>query len=265
MIAASTWVSGLFSSKLAENRSSSATRWTPTVVSVMAFEADVKLDRDNVAMANERNVCAGPFGSVYDFYIERESLSRLVGRLVWGIDVRPMYRSMGVIGELADGATILDVPCGGGVALRGLRPGQRARYIAVDLSEAMLDRVRHRAADRALQHCETVQADMTALPVEDATADLCLCYSGLHIVNDPEAVIAEIARCLKPGGDLLGATFLLGGSRRQRFLIKRGKRRGEFGVSGTSEDLRKWLTRTGFTDVSIDRDDGFAVFRASRS
>jgi len=215
-------------------------------------------------VAGDRNVCAGPFGAVYDFYIEREPVARIVGRLLWGIDVRPMYRSMRAIGKLADGATILDVPCGGGVVLRGLRPGQQARYIAVDLSERMLNRVRRRAAKHRLDPIETVQADMAALPVPDATVDLCLCYSGLHIVDNPQAVLAEIARCLKPGGELVGAMFLPDGSRRQRFLMKRGQQRGEFGISGTSEDLRTWLKATAFTDVSIDRNDGFAVFSATR-
>jgi hypothetical protein len=65
-------------------------------------------------VAGDRNVCAGPFGAVYDFYIERESVARIVGRFLWGIDVRPMYRSTHAIGKQANGATILDVPCGGG-------------------------------------------------------------------------------------------------------------------------------------------------------
>lgn len=215
-------------------------------------------------VAGDRNVCAGPFGAVYDFYIEREPVSRIVGRVLWGIDVRPMYRSMNVIARQADGATILDVPCGGGVALRSLRPDQQARYIAVDLSEKMLNRVRQRAATRGLDPIETVRADMTALPFSNASADLCLCYSGLHIIDNPQRVLVEIARCLKPGGELVGSMFLLDGSRRQRFLMRRGLQRGEFGVSGTSEDLRTWLKAAAFTNISIDRDDGFAVFSAMR-
>jgi SAM-dependent methyltransferase len=183
------------------------------------------------------------FGAVYDFYIEREPVSRIVGRVLWGIDVRPIYRSMSVIGKLADGATILDVPCGGGVALRGLRPGQQALYIAVDLSERMLNRVRRRAATRGLNPIEAVRADMAALPFSDATADLCLCYSGLHIVDDPQAVLTEIARCLKPGGELVGTTFLLDGSRRQTILdetrpaARRVRRLGnEQGPAGMARD-----------------------------
>ena len=48
-------------------------------------------------MSRERNVCAGPFGAVYDFYIERPRLARLVLGAMWGVDPRPFYRSLGAI------------------------------------------------------------------------------------------------------------------------------------------------------------------------
>jgi ubiquinone/menaquinone biosynthesis C-methylase UbiE len=91
-------------------------------------------------------VCAGPFGAVYDFYIERDWLMRLIGRVAWGIDASVLYTSMEAISRAADGATVLDVQCGGGVALRALHPDQDVRYVAVDVSEKMLSRAKRRAA-----------------------------------------------------------------------------------------------------------------------
>jgi hypothetical protein len=41
------------------------------------------------------NACAGPFGSFYDFYIERPRLTQVIGRLFWGIDSSVLYESMG--------------------------------------------------------------------------------------------------------------------------------------------------------------------------
>jgi SAM-dependent methyltransferase len=98
-------------------------------------------------MVQERNVCAGPFGAVYDFYIERPWLARVVLGTMWGVDPRPFYRSLSRVAELPDGATVLDVPCGGGVALRGLRTGQGVRWFGVDIESAMLARARRRAAN----------------------------------------------------------------------------------------------------------------------
>jgi hypothetical protein len=40
--------------------------------------------REPQPSAAARNVCAGPFGVVYDYYIERPLLARLVLGMMWG-------------------------------------------------------------------------------------------------------------------------------------------------------------------------------------
>lgn len=211
-------------------------------------------------MARAENVCAGPFGAAYDFYIEREMLSRPVGRLIWGIDTAPLYASFSAIGDVPAGGTVLDVPCGGGVALRGLSPAQDVRYIAADLSERMLARARRRATERGLPQVETVPADMCALPFDDGFADLCLSYSGLHCVTDPERAVREIARCLKPGGRLVGTTFLAGGTRRQRALFEIGRRRGHPMPTFGTDELRRWLADAGIVEPTVGPESGFILF-----
>jgi SAM-dependent methyltransferase len=104
------------------------------------------------------NVCAGPFGAFYDFYIERPRLTQAIGRVAWGIDSSVLYESMEPIRRAAPGATIVDVPCGGGVAFRALRPDQGVRYIAADLSPEMLARAERRARRRGLAQVEFVIA-----------------------------------------------------------------------------------------------------------
>jgi ubiquinone/menaquinone biosynthesis C-methylase UbiE len=106
-----------------------------------------------------------------------------------------------------------------------------------------------------------IKGDMASLPLEDGVADLCLSYGGLHCVPNPDVGLAELARCLRPAGYLLGSTFVAEGSRRQRRLL-----RGDgFGRTGTADDLRRWLRACGLTDVSLDREDGLVVFRAQRA
>jgi SAM-dependent methyltransferase len=219
-------------------------------------------------MPEVTNVCAGPFGAFYDFYIERPWLARAIGRTVWGVDLAPLYASMDAIGRLPDGATIVDAPCGGGVALRGLRPGQHVRWVAVDIDAAMLDRFARRVRERSLGErlaVELVEADMRALPLADGSADLCLSYSGLHMVSDPAAAVAEIVRCLKPGGQLIGSTFLADGARRQRLLLGHGERSGGNGALGTRDELHGWLSTAGLHDVAVAPERGFAVFSGRRA
>ncbi len=209
------------------------------------------------------NVCAGPFGAVYDFYIERGWLMRLIGRVVWGIDASVLYTSMAAVSQAGDGTTILDVPCGGGVALRALRPDQDVRYIAVDVSEKMLERAKRRAKRRSLGQVEFAVADMRALPFSDGEADLVVCYSGLHMLEDPGPAVRELVRCLKPGGELVGTTFLAEASRRQQALFELERRRGN-PTPPCRDDLRHWLNEAGIADVVIEPERGFAVFRGRK-
>jgi SAM-dependent methyltransferase len=209
------------------------------------------------------NACAGPFGSFYDFYIERPRLVRTIGRLVWGIDASVLYASMDSIARAPAGATIADVPCGGGVAFRALDPAQEVRYLAADLSSEMLRRAERRARARSLPQVELVVADMRELPFADGEIDLFLSYSGLHMVPDPAAAIAEIVRCLRPGGRLIGTSFFSDCSRRARVIFKVGHYRGH-PLPPSRADLLGWLTAAGFDDPRIGPQPGFAVFDGSK-
>jgi ubiquinone/menaquinone biosynthesis C-methylase UbiE len=211
------------------------------------------------AAAPVPNSCAGPFGAFYDFYIERPRLVSVIGRAVWGIDSSVLYESMAPISQAPDGATIADVPCGGGVALRALRPEQDVRYLAMDLAPKMLKRAERRARKRSLKQVELRLADMSELPLADGEVDLFLSYSGLHMVPDPERAIAEIARCLKPGGQLIGTSFFSDASRRARAIFGAGSRRGH-PLPPSRADLRSWLEAAGFDDPEIGSQRGFAAF-----
>jgi SAM-dependent methyltransferase len=206
------------------------------------------------------NVCAGPFGVLYDFYIERPWLMQAIGRAVWGIDASVLYKNMEVIASADGGATIADVPCGGGVAFRALRADQNVRYIAADIDEAMLARARRRAAARSLAQVDVVQADMTELPLADDSVDLFVTFSGLHMIREPGRAISEIARCLRPGGEVIGTTFLLDGTRRQEWLLGNGARRGN-PEPPAIEELESGFERAGIVNMNLAPRRGFAAFR----
>lgn len=211
-------------------------------------------------MSDVINQCAGPFGAAYDFYIERPWLMRALGRLLWGIDLSLLYASIDeTVAALGDGATVIDSPCGGGVAFRALRADQDVRYIAADLSAKMLARAARRARARSLAQVELVEADMLALPFADGQADVFISYSGLHMVDAPQQAVQEIGRCLKPGGRLIGTTFLREGSRRQRTLFAIGHRQGH-ALPPRAADLEGWLREAGIEQAELRPRAGFALF-----
>jgi SAM-dependent methyltransferase len=206
---------------------------------------------------------ASAFGIAYSTYMERPRLSRLVAKAVWGADVRPYYESMAAVGEVEPGGTIVDCPCGAGPALRGLRPGQHVRYVAVDLSPSMLRRARKRIAQRNLQGVELLHADASRIPVPAKSADLFLSYWGLHCFPEPAAALAEAARIVRPGGRLVGAALVKGDeSLRQRLLIRDW--RGDFGRVGTVAEVSAWIEEAGFVDATFRRSGPMLFFAAQR-
>jgi len=199
----------------------------------------------------------------YDFAAEREWLARPAGAALWGTDTRMLYDSIRTIGELPDGSAVLDVPCGGGVALRGLRPGQGVRYVAADISTDMLNRARDRAAALGRDDVEFVEADIERMPFDDNEFDLCVSFNGLHCVPDPAAAVREIARCLKPGGRLVGDAVVRGAGLRQDLAIGVFRRAGAFGVGGTVDELRGWLTEAGLKVDRLQGSGALAYFTAT--
>jgi demethylmenaquinone methyltransferase / 2-methoxy-6-polyprenyl-1,4-benzoquinol methylase len=101
---------------------------------------------------------------------------------------------------------VLDVATGpGGVALAvAARTG--ARVAGVDLNEPML-RAGLPRARRAGGQVRVAAARADQLPFPDATFDAVTFSYLLRYVDDPAATIAEMARCLRPGGTLASLEF----------------------------------------------------------
>ncbi|GAB4584569.1 class I SAM-dependent methyltransferase [Nocardia sp. IFM 10818] len=212
-----------------------------------------------------RNKTFGAIGAgVYDAVVEREQLARPAGRVLWGTDVGLFYSSMDFLGDLPDGTAVLDVPCGGGVALRAVRPGQRLDYIAADISPAMLDRTRARATHLGLTGIGCTEADIEALPFADNTFDFCLSYNGLHCLPDPAAAIREMARCLKPGARLIGTAIIRGAGSRSELFQLTMRTSGVFGPSGTAADFEGWMTGAGLRPDRLDRSGALLHFAATK-
>lgn len=200
---------------------------------------------------------------VYDFGVEREWLARPAGAVLWGTDTRMMYETIRTIGAMPPGSAVLDVPCGGGLALRGMRPGQDLRYVAADISPVMLARTRAQASRLGRSVTVTV-ADVTRLPFLDNRFDLCVCFNGLHCLPDPAAAVREIARCLKDGARLVGDTIVRGAGMRQDLAISAFHRFGLFGPGHTVDEVERWFSDGGLRVDRLEVSGAVAHFAATR-
>ena len=206
-----------------------------------------------------------PWATVYDFFVERESLARVAGQLAFGTDTRLLYRAIDSVSELPEGSTVLDIPVGGGVALRGLKPGQGIRYVAADISPDMLRRTERAARERGVDdQVELREADVEQLPFDDGEFDRVLSFAGLHCFPRPRLAVLEIARVVKPGGQFMGSVFLTGTGLRYQPAIVGGRIAGVMGPSGTRADLDNWLHDAGFRNVQIELSGAIGYFRATK-
>ncbi len=97
------------------------------------------------------------------------------------------------------GADVLEVGAGAAQCSRWLL-GQGARPVALDLSGEQLRIAGRLDADRP-SRVPLVQADAEALPFADASFDIvCSAFGAVPFVADSGAVMAEVARVLRPGG-----------------------------------------------------------------
>ena len=183
-----------------------------------------------------------------------------------GSDLALLHGAADEIGRQPAGARVLDVPCGGGVALRGLRPGQGLRYVAADLSPRMLDRTRGAARDRGVaDQVETRACDVGDLPFDDGRFDLVVSLTGLHCFPDPRAAVLEMGRVLRPGGVLTGSAVLNDTGLRFEPLRRAGRAAHLIGPSGSAGDVRRWLGEAGLVEVSVTVAGALGYFRGVRS
>jgi SAM-dependent methyltransferase len=206
-----------------------------------------------------------PWASVYDFFVERESLARVAGRLAFGTDTRLLYDAIDAVGELPAGSSVLDIPVGGGVALRGVRPGQGIRYVAADISPDMLRRAERAARERGVEdQVEVRSADVEQLPFANGEFDRVLSFAGLHCFPQPRKAVLEIARVLRPGAEFTGSVFLTGTGLRYVPAIVGGRVAGVMGPSGTRGDLERWLRDAGLRNVRIELSGAIGYFSATK-
>ncbi|MEU7138788.1 class I SAM-dependent methyltransferase [Nocardia sp. NPDC046473] len=112
---------------------------------------------------------------------------------------------------------VLDVATGTGAAAAvAAKVGVRATIVGVDSSVEMLRQARANADGR---QANLVVALIEELPFPDGTFDLVMCTRALHHVERPDIVVAEMARVVRPGGQVIVADNVTGlsGAAHDRF------------------------------------------------
>jgi 2-polyprenyl-6-hydroxyphenyl methylase / 3-demethylubiquinone-9 3-methyltransferase len=127
-------------------------------------------------------------------------------------DFRPLHLlnplRLGFIAARAPltGKRVLDVGCGGGLLAEALTDAG-ATVVGVDLAPGMIEVARLHAAQSALTIDYRVAAAEDLAGTLAGAFDVVTCMEMLEHVPQPEAMVATLARLLRPGGALFVSTL----------------------------------------------------------
>ncbi len=108
------------------------------------------------------------------------------------------------MGQPRPGQTVVDMGAGSGLDtfLAAKATGRSGRVIAVDMTDAMLERGRENVALTGLSQVQYVKGLAETLPVPDGVADLVISNGVINLTPDKDIVFREAYRVLKAGGRL---------------------------------------------------------------
>lgn len=123
----------------------------------------------------------------------------------WSAPVPPRYEPAPELARLiaraVDGGTAcIDVGCGAGQSYAGDVSRAAASYVGVDVSERAVELARSGGLSAR------VIDDAAELPFEDDSFDIAIAIELLEHVFQPELVVQEIRRVLRPGGRMIVST-----------------------------------------------------------
>ena len=105
--------------------------------------------------------------------------------------------------NIEPGFIVLDYGCGPGsyTTVAAQLVGETGKVYALDILPQAVEQIQKAAARKRLTNVETILSDCaTGLP--DESIDVALLYDTLHDLNEPDKVLTELHRVLKPDGIL---------------------------------------------------------------
>jgi len=180
--------------------------------------------------------------------------SNLYNRVVWGVP-RARYETCFEAAFAAAGAgPLLDAGCGSAVLTAPVYQRVPVQAVLLDLSRGMLELAATRVPALPL-----VQADLRELPFQDATFAAALHFGIAHVLDDPAPVLAELARVVRPGGEVHVACLVRSGRWLGDAWLRLLQASGEVAPARTAEQVVALLEPYGEVRASAEGSWVFAV------
>jgi phosphatidylethanolamine/phosphatidyl-N-methylethanolamine N-methyltransferase len=122
-----------------------------------------------------------------------------------------------ILTDLKPDNIVLEIACGTGIISLAVSHKVHQVY-ATDISQAMIDVATTKAKQEKIQNILFSVQDGYSLNFEDHKFDVCIIANAFHVMQEPEKVLKEIRRVLKPDGLLIAPGYCHGENLKARFV-----------------------------------------------
>ena len=157
------------------------------------------------------------------------------------------------VAELREGETVLDLGSGGGidVLLSAQRVGPTGFAYGLDMTDEMLELARRNATTAGATNVEFLMGRMEAIPLPDAAVDVVISNCVVNLSTNKAAVLAQVARVLRPGGRLGISDVVSDDSLTPAERAARGSFSGCIAGALSFSEYRAGLTAVGLEGIRI--------------
>jgi arsenite methyltransferase len=157
------------------------------------------------------------------------------------------------VADLNEGEVVLDLGSGGGidVILSAKRVGPTGTAYGLDMTDEMLALAQRNARDAGVTNVHFLKGLIEAIPLPADSVDVVISNCVINLSADKPAVLAEMARVLRPGGRV-GITDVVA---EDRLTPEERRERGDFAgcITGALSigEYQAGLEAAGFEDISV--------------
>jgi SAM-dependent methyltransferase len=157
------------------------------------------------------------------------------------------------VADLNEGDVVLDLGSGGGidVILSAKRVGSAGTAYGLDMTDEMLALAQKNAREAGVTNVHFLKGLIEAIPLPADSVDVVISNCVINLSADKPAVLAEMARVLRPGGRI-GISDVVA---EDRLSLEERLERGDFAgcITGalSKGEYEAGLEAAGFEDVSV--------------
>ena len=145
---------------------------------------------------------------------------------------------------------VLECACGTGM-LSTVIAQRCKKLVATDFSGKMLEKTRKKCAGYA--NVELRKADILSLDEPDGSFDKVVAANVIHLLDEPEKALSELARVCRQDGTLIVPTYMNRdkNGKTSAFAKTVGKAGADFKRQFTESSYKDFFTENGFDDVTV--------------